>query len=100
MSDPRISSFGPNLLHTLSPKSAPGPSGGKDFKQALGDMIKKVNQDQAKADQAVTDLAVGNRRSLHEVMIQMEKADLSFRMLLAVRGKVVQAYQEISRMSF
>jgi flagellar hook-basal body complex protein FliE len=99
MFDPRIQGFGPNLLHSLSPKTEPEKDA-QGFKEALVESIAQVNQEQLKADRAIDDLAVGNRRSLHEVMIEVEKADISFRLLMAVRSKVVQAYQEIMRMRF
>jgi len=37
---------------------------------------------------------------VHSAMIAVEKADLSFQMMLQVRNKIVAAYQEISRMNF
>lgn len=99
MFDPRIQGIGPNVLQSLSPKSEPQEEG-PSFKDAMMKYLGDVQKDQSTADRAMNDLAVGSRRSLHEVMIQVEKAELSFRMLMAVRGKVMAAYQEIMRMHF
>lgn len=76
------------------------PKKAKGFMEAMRDAVAEVEHDEAKANQSVTDLAVGRRKTLHETMIAVEKADISFRMLLAVRNKMVAAYQEIMRMQF
>jgi flagellar hook-basal body complex protein FliE len=62
--------------------------------------VKNVHEAQKTADRAMTDLATGNRRTLHETMIQVEKSNLQFRLMMSVRHKLIQAYQEISRMNF
>ena len=50
------------------------------------------------SDKAVESLVTGKAESVDEVMMAVEKADLAFRSLLAVRNKLVDAYKEISRM--
>ncbi len=72
----------------------------KGFLDSMRQAIAEVEQDEAKSNQAITDLAVGRRKTLHETMIAVEKAEISFRMLLAVRNKMMAAYQEIMRMHF
>ena len=68
----------------------------------FGDMLSKAiadtNQAQIKADQAITDASTGKGDDLHEVMISMAEADLSMRLLVQMRNKAVEAYQEIIRM--
>ena len=73
---------------------------GSSFASALKDSLSEVNKMQQKADAAVTALATGEKVSLHETMIAMEQADVSFRMMMQVRNKIVSAYQEVSRMQF
>jgi flagellar hook-basal body complex protein FliE len=69
------------------------------FAAAHKDSIAEVNSMQQKADAAITALATGdNKVSLHETMIAMEQADVSFRLMMQVRNKIVEAYQEILRM--
>ncbi len=68
------------------------------FADVLKDSLDEVNKLQQKADAAATALATGDQMSLHETMIAMEQADLSFRMMMQVRNKIVDAYQEIMRM--
>ena len=83
-------------------KSATGTdqadAGKGSFAAALKDSIAEVNAMQQKADAAISALATGEKVSLHETMIAMEQADVSFRMMMQVRNKIVEAYQEILRM--
>jgi len=77
------------------------PAGDRSkFFKALESSIDKVQQLQTDADQQVADLLQGNGRDLHAALIAVEKADLSFQLMMQVRNKIVQAYQEISRMPF
>ena len=50
------------------------------------------------ADKAVEQLLSGEKQDVHEVMLSMAKADVSFRMMIEVRNKLVEAYQEVMRM--
>ena len=74
------------------------PSPGGDFSKLLGDMVGKVSDLQNSADKSIQSLATGESKGLHEVMIAVEKASISFQMLTQVRNKAVEAYQEIMRM--
>ena len=73
--------------------------GGNSFGSVLKDAVNEVSQMQVQADQSVAKMQVQESGSLHEVMIALEKADISFRTMLQVRNKVLDAYQEIMRMS-
>jgi flagellar hook-basal body complex protein FliE len=68
------------------------------FGKFLGEMIDKVNSTQMQSDKAVQQLVTGDTKSLHEAMIAMEKASISFQFVSQVRNKAVEAYQEIMRM--
>jgi flagellar hook-basal body complex protein FliE len=68
------------------------------FGKVMEEMIGKVSDLQNKADQSIQSLATGQGKGLHEVMIAVEKASISFQMLTQVRNKAVEAYQEIMRM--
>ena len=72
--------------------------GTPDFGTVLRESLGEVNQLQAKADEAVEALATGKGISLHDTMIALEKADLSFRLMMEVRNKIVQAYREVLSM--
>lgn len=82
----------------LSKGAGIGGKSSEDFLSALQSAVMETNTALTSADKASTDFATGKAKNLHEVMISMEKADLSLRTLTAVRGKVLEAYQEIMRM--
>lgn len=75
-----------------------GSESASSFLQTLQQSLHEVNDMQKTADAATKDFAAGGGTSLHEVMIAMEKADLSLRTITTVRNKVVEAYQEIMRL--
>ena len=68
---------------------------GSSFKEFLLDSLNHVNSMQQDADRAVEQLATGEDVNAAEVLTAVQKADLSFRMMMQVRNKLVQAYQEI-----
>lgn len=68
------------------------------FQEFFADAVKKTNQLQMQAQDKQRQLLVGETDNVHDVMIAMEKAGLSFQLTLAVRNKVVEAYQEVMRM--
>jgi flagellar hook-basal body complex protein FliE len=78
-----------------SAKAAGGPAGGASFADALKSSIEEVSRLQQDASQAVESLAVGNTEDVSGVMTAMEKADLAFKTLLAIRAKLMDAYEEI-----
>ena len=68
------------------------------FGKLMEDMVGKVGELQNNADRSIQSLATGQGKGLHEVMLAVEKASISFQMLTQVRNKAVEAYQEIMRM--
>jgi len=74
-------------------KAAPG-----GFGTILEGMIRDVHDLQKQANQAITKVQTEESGSIHEVMIAMEKADISFRTMLQVRNKLLEAYQEVMRL--
>ncbi len=87
-------------LKALQPleTQAPVKTGAEGFADALQKAVGEVNDKQVAADQAIDKLQTGQTHNLHGVMIAMEKADISMRLLMQVRNKVIDAYQEIMRM--
>ena len=69
----------------------------KSFVDTLKESIRQVNDLQTDADKAVSDLTTGKDQNLHQTMIAVEKADLTFQLMMQVRNKIVSAYEEISR---
>lgn len=69
-----------------------------EFADILRQALAEVNQLQHDADRASLQLALGQIDDLHQVTILTEKAHLALQLTVAVRNKIVEAYQEISRM--
>lgn len=75
-----------------------GESVTKSFKDTLTDAIGKVNEMQNEADVKMQQLATGETSNISEVMIAAEKADIALKLMVSVRNKVIDAYQEIMKM--
>jgi flagellar hook-basal body complex protein FliE len=78
------------------PKSSSGGPSGGTFGNVLKDAIQQVNELE-KGTQGELQKFMNEESDLHSVMLSLEKADLSFQMMMQVRNKIVQAYQEIMR---
>jgi flagellar hook-basal body complex protein FliE len=81
----------PGQLPGLAPVSDKTGS----FKDFLVESIQKVNAMQQDADRAVEGLATGQDVNPIEVLTAVQKADIAFRMLMQIRNKLVQAYEEV-----
>ncbi len=94
-----IGPLNPNLQvpEIRAPRSEGGEKGA-GFGEILKDAISTVNELQKQSDQEIQKLMTGESQDLHTTVIAMQKADLSFQMMMQVRNKIVQAYQEIMRM--
>lgn len=71
---------------------------GPSFIDYLKDGVKEVNTMQQTSDKMATDIASGKSENLHEAMIAASKAELSFNLMVQVRNKILDAYQEVMRM--
>lgn len=74
------------------------PQQGSDFGSMLMDAIHEVNGSQAEARGLQNAMMAGQPVELHDVMIAMEKAGTSMALTMQIRNKLLEAYQEISRM--
>lgn len=72
--------------------------GGKGFGEFLAESLQKVDTLQKDADAAVEQMAQGEGLGIQEAMIAVEKADVAFQLMMEVRQKILDAYQEIMRM--
>ncbi len=80
---------------------APGESkigGTTEFKDLLGNYMKEVNAVQENADKAVRDLATGKTDNIHQIVVAINEADLSFQLMMQMRNKLIDAYHEVMRM--
>jgi len=89
---------GPGGIGGAKPaQGAQGPKDGPNFMDTLRQQIEQVNTLQKDAKEATEDLMAGRREDVEGVMIATQKADTAFRMLLQVRNKVLDAYEEIKQ---
>lgn len=72
--------------------------GQKSFGDTLKDAVASVNTLQQVADKKMEDLATGKGQSIPDVMIAADKADIALKLMVQVRNKVIEAYQEIMKM--
>ncbi len=88
---------GPQVPLPPGPPGPPSAGGGQgtSFKDLLLESIQDVNSMQQQADRAVEALMTGEPISPAEVLTAVQKADLAFRMMLQIRNKIVQAYNEV-----
>lgn len=90
-------SIGPQQGLTSGARPATGPTGGPDFKDVLMKQIEQVNKLQQEAEMAKEDLVAGRRDDPAAVMIATQKADVAYKALLAVRNKLMDAYEEVKQ---
>jgi flagellar hook-basal body complex protein FliE len=91
-----VSHFDPNLAVTHPVVDV--RASGLDFASMIGQGLERVDQSLRAADDQVRSLAAGENVPLHEVMISMERARMDLMLVVEVRNRLVEAYQELARM--
>ena len=87
----------PQAIDQQKGPDAPGGEGSQ-FAANLKSLVSEVNDLQVQADESVAELAAGRASNIHEVVVNVAKADLSFKLLLELRNKLVEAYQKTMNM--
>ena len=93
-------------LKTLAPAAtdatravgATGAPGAGTFGNLLGDLVSEVNGKRMAAAEATQGVLTGQSVSLHQAVIAMEEASISFQLMVEVRNKLLESYQELMRM--
>ncbi len=106
-----IPAFSHNLLSQIDrlPGSSDGvavpsalpsatPADSSSFSSLLGKMVSEVNTQQQVSAQSVSALQSGANVPLHQAVISMEEASVSFQLMVEVRNRLLESYQEITRM--
>jgi flagellar hook-basal body complex protein FliE len=86
----------PPTTPLAAPQQNAAGAGGAQFKNILLEALGQVNSMQTQANEAVQQLVTGGDVNPAEVLTTLQKADISFRMMLQIRNKLVQAYQEVN----
>lgn len=96
-------------VNHVNPLSRPAPiarpdqpqrvaPGGKDFKTVLLESLNQVNDLQQEATAGVERLATGDTENMAEVFSAVRKAQVAFGLLMEIRNKLMDAYEEIQQM--
>lgn len=87
-----------SLTNTTSTPDPKGIQGSESFGKMLARSLDEVNQLKLSADEAISDLAAGKQKDIHQTMIALEKADVAFQLLMQIRNKIIAAYETVMRM--
>ena len=85
-------------IPTIGQSGAAGSEGG--FSGFLSNALHQVNELNTGAEQQVGNLLQGKGADMSSVMVAVEKADVSFQLMMQVRNKIVNAYQDLEKMQF
>lgn len=86
-----------DLLKNKSGVKTEVQSGGASFADQLQNALQDVNEMQETSDKAMSDIATGQVKDLHQAALSIDKAEMSMKMMLEVRNKALNAYKELSR---
>lgn len=91
--------YHPDMPYAGGVRRTPSTSAATDaFADALADGVKRANMEVKQADQSVEKMVETRGANIHEAMIALDRADISTRLTAKIGQKLVQAYQEVSRM--
>ncbi len=95
-----------SLYGAQAPTATPATTGdqrtadGKSFQDVLNDFVKQVDTTQHEYDNAIGAVERGETDNLHRVMLAQNEAQLSLKLAVEVRNKLVEAYKETMRTQF
>ncbi len=81
----------------LGKSNAKTQTSSEGFADALKQSLNDVNDMQVAGEKAMSDLATGQVKDLHQAALAIDKAEISMKLMLEVRNKALNAYKEISR---
>lgn len=84
--------------NSFQPATAAPGADAKNFQGVLGQMINEVSAKQAAAGEAMRGVMSGQGVPLHQAMIAAEEASVSFQLMVEVRNRLLESYQELMRM--
>lgn len=94
--------FNPNFrsvnIADLAQKADKAAKPEAGFDKTMGDYVKNVDKEQANSNESIVNLLTGKTQDINAVVADVARADMSFKMLVGVRNKLVTAYQETMKM--
>ena len=88
----------PDASSLRMPKSTGSKSGFNDTVKAIGEQISKVDDLQQASDLSIKDLLSGKNADITSMVASVAKADMSFKLLVGVRNKLIEAYKQTMNM--
>ncbi|MBM3327915.1 MAG: flagellar hook-basal body complex protein FliE [Calditrichaeota bacterium] len=82
----------------VRPLATPSPADQPGFGDVIKKLVSDVNSAQQSAETATNQMMTGELEDVHQVVVAMEEAQVSFRLLMEVRNRMVEAYKEVMRM--
>jgi flagellar hook-basal body complex protein FliE len=98
MSIAPLGAAAPAIAFSAATASTAAGAGDSPFAKLVGDLIHEANGQQVAADQSLEQLVSGENDNVHDVVLTMAKADMAFRLVLEIRNRLIESYQEIMRM--
>ena len=95
--DPVSSIQAARPLTSVQPLGGAGKNA-NGFIDLTSNVARDVNESQVKANDRVAQLAAGKTDNVHQVMLSLGKAELSFNYMLEIRSRLLEAYKEVMRM--
>ncbi|MCL2219408.1 MAG: flagellar hook-basal body complex protein FliE [Chitinispirillia bacterium] len=86
-----------SLPRQTSPVFRQEGAGGLSFKETMNNFLNDVNHLQKQSDESVKKLVSGEITDVHQVMTASEEAKVAFNLMMEIRNKVMEAYQEVMR---
>jgi len=93
-----LEKLSPGILQPPADAANPANPAPHNFEKLISSVVNDVSGQQAAASQSVNGLLSGQNVSLHQTMIAMEEASISFQLMVEVRNKMLESYQELMRM--
>ena len=88
----------PSFVDNVTASQTTGGAPASGFMNTLQQAISKANDIQLEAGQATEALMTGQTQNIHQTMVALQEADVSFQLMMQIRNKLVSAYEEIQRM--
>src|ERR1043165_2533923 len=93
-----LSLAGPSMLPSQEAAARTASTQGGSFGNIVGPFLQGAANSHQQAETAINDLALGRTDNLHGVLMQVPQADLAFRLILEIRNRLADAYQEVMKM--
>jgi flagellar hook-basal body complex protein FliE len=103
MSGINVNGINPSMRIFKLPEELPGPGPQGQDQTSFGGMIKDVIEEAMQSDReataAIGDFAAGNIQDVHDVVVAVNKANLAIGLLVEIRNGLINAYNELSKIS-